>query len=247
VINHVLLKRQQQLVKSENELLKAAVELSLFYRDDNGVPITPAENSLPSFVAKCSNPPEAVNLENLVKKAYAIRPEILILLAETARSKIEQTLGQNLLDPRLDLQALTARDYGSGDKSLDETELKLGVKLEVPLELRKGQGRTAVAIAKQRELDQKLIFSRQKIQAEVQKSLLSLELAKTKAELAHQELIAARELQEGEKIRLLNGDSNLIFLNLREQTAAEAAISEIESRMECQSAMAQFDASLGKY
>jgi outer membrane protein, heavy metal efflux system len=55
---------------------------------------------------------------------------------------------------------------------------------------------------------------------------------------------AAREVEKGERERFELGDSNLIFVNLREQTAAEAAIREIDALSDYEKAKAAYRAAL---
>jgi outer membrane protein TolC len=60
------------------------------------------------------------------------------------------------------------------------------------------------------------------------------------------EVKAAEELARGESKRFELGDSNLIFVNLREQNAADAKVREIEALQDYQKAFVAFEATLAR-
>lgn len=61
-----------------------------------------------------------------------------------------------------------------------------------------------------------------------------------------QEVKAADDLARGEAKRFDLGDSNLIFVNLREQNAADAKVREIEALQDYQKAFVAFEATLAR-
>jgi hypothetical protein len=61
-----------------------------------------------------------------------------------------------------------------------------------------------------------------------------------------QEVKAADDLAKGEAKRFELGDSNLIFVNLREQNAADAKVREIEALQDYQKAFVAFEATLAR-
>jgi outer membrane protein TolC len=74
----------------------------------------------------------------------------------------------------------------------------------------------------------------------------ALDLAKSRVEIVAAEVKAAEDLARGELKRFELGDSNLIFVNLREQNAADAEVREIEALQDYQKAFVAFEATLAR-
>jgi hypothetical protein len=58
--------------------------------------------------------------------------------------------------------------------------------------------------------------------------------------------VASQDLAKGELTRFNLGDSNLIFVNLREQNAADAEVREIEALQDYQKACVAFEAAVAR-
>jgi outer membrane protein TolC len=80
----------------------------------------------------------------------------------------------------------------------------------------------------------------------VQDALNGVQVARQKVQVAVQEVKAAKELADGELTRFNFGDSNLIFVNLREQNFADAEVREIEALQDYQKAFVSFEATLAR-
>jgi outer membrane protein TolC len=239
-----VLQRQSQLVEAERGLQQSAFELSLFLRDPDGNQIIPTKSSLPGKV-RIPPPWSKAQEEEQIETAYRNRPELVKLERQRDQLKVERDLQENQMRPRLDLQLIASQDTGSGSPTLEEGELKAGVKVEIPLRVRTAEGRIQVADAKDRELRRLIEFQRQKIATDVRDALNALLLLRKRYELAKQEVKAAAELEQGERIRFEQGDSNLIFVNVREQTTAEAAAREVDAIRAYQQSLAAYWAILG--
>jgi outer membrane protein TolC len=135
---------------------------------------------------------------------------------------------------------------GAGKQDRNETELKLGVKLEIPLQVRNQQGRIDQYSAKVRELTAQLNAVKDRIGVEVKDAINSIQITRDRVDVARQELTLAEELEQGERTKFVQGDSNLIFVNLREQTTADAAVREIDTVLEFQRAVINYHAALGQ-
>jgi outer membrane protein TolC len=118
--------------------------------------------------------------------------------------------------------------------------------VEIPLRTRTQEGRLDFFEAKQRKLDFTETFLKERIRADVQDALNAVEVARQRVEVAIREVRAARDLAQGEAKRFSLGDSNLIFVNLREQNAADAEIRQIESLQDYQKAFVAFEAILAR-
>jgi outer membrane protein, heavy metal efflux system len=242
-----VLKRQNELIKMQNYLRNASVKLSLYFRDKKGRPIVPSLHELPVEIPKPKKGDfQNVSEKTLIAEALKSRPEMLIVEVQKKQVDVDVQTAENQFLPQLDVDLAAAQDFGTAKKNIDQGELKLGLKIEVPLQYRKPRGKLNAAKSQSEQLSANLTLLKNTISAEVQQSKNSLQAAKDRVELARQELEAAKELEGGELIKFAQGDSNLIFVNLREQTAAEAAVQEIQALLEYQVESARLQALLAR-
>jgi outer membrane protein TolC len=240
-----VLQRQAQLLAAERAVKNAEFNLALFFRDKNGEPrLIESMRSLesiplPLFVAESS-------IDAPVAEAAAARPEFKNLQAQRDQNQLELNLARNQILPRLDLRVFSANDMGTGDPRREEPELKAGVRLEIPLATRTQQGRIDFYEAKQKKIEFTETFLKERIRADVQDALNALNIAKSRVEVVKKEVEASRDLAQGELKRFELGDSNLIFVNLREQNAADAEVREIEALQDYQKAFVAFEATLAR-
>jgi cobalt-zinc-cadmium efflux system outer membrane protein len=240
-----VLQRESQLLSAQRSLQKAEFELSFFYRGLEGQPLS-VSSLHPPKSPPLIKPPALDDLEGRIDEAHSARPEIKRLKQIIEQQKVEINLAENDLLPKVDAQSYLARDMGAGKQDRNETELKLGVKLEIPLQVRNQQGRIEQYSAKVRELTAQMNAVKDRIGVEVKDAINSIQITRDRVDVAHQELALAEELEEGERTKFIQGDSNLIFVNLREQTTADAAVREIETVLEFQRAVINYHAALGQ-
>lgn len=240
-----VLQRQAQLLSAERALKNSEFTLGLFYRDSSRQPLDVSGFStldkIPMPLFEVQRSPEEP-----IEEAMRARPEFKGLDAQRQQNDFELKLARNQILPRLDLRVFTARDYGVGDDKREETELKAGVRFEIPLLTRTQEGRIDFFEAKQRKIAFTETFLKERIRADVQDVLNAVEIARKRVQVTAQEVQAARTLAEGERARFGLGDSNLIFVNLREQNAADAEVREIEALQDYQKAFVVFEAVLAR-
>lgn len=240
-----VLQRKAQLLSAERAVKNAEFNLSLFFRDDKGQPrtIEPlqalSQIPVPLFV------PEA-SLDAPVAEAVAARPEFKNLTAQREQNELELKLARNQILPRLDLRVFSANDLGTGEVRREEPELKAGVRVEIPLATRTQQGKIAHYEAKQQKIAFTETFLKERIRADVQDALNALDVARLRVDVVKREVKAAEDLAKGEVKRFELGDSNLIFVNLREQNSADAQVREIEALQDYQKAFVAFEATLAR-
>jgi len=240
-------KRENELVKIRNLLQKALIKLSLYYRSVNGEPQLPLESEIPHELPE-PNPEEFQNYDEslLLQEAIKNRPELEMIKLKGEQVAVDVSVANNQFLPQLDLNLAAAQDFGNFNKTIDQRELKVGLKVEVPLEYRKLRGKLAAAKAQGAQVEAQRSWIENLIANEIQQSIATLRAAVERVRLARAELDAARELEAGEHTRFQLGDSNLIFVNLREQVAAEAAVQEIQSLLEYQQESATLRALLAR-
>ncbi len=240
-----VLQRQSQLVTAERAVKGAEYLLSLFFRATDGQPIDPTGYTAPERIPQPLVQPQGP-VEAHISEALAARPEFNSIKAQRAQNTLELTLARNQILPRLDLRVFAAKDYGSGEQAREDTEVKTGIRFEIPLATRTQTGKIEMYEAKQRKLAFTETFLKERIRVDVQDALTALDAAFQRIAITDQEVKAAKELADGEAERFQAGDSNLIFVNLREQNAADAEIRQVDALLDYQRAMIAFEAILAR-
>lgn len=239
-----ILGRKATLISTERSLAAAAIELSMFLRDQNGKPRVPTAAELPLFAEP--KPLVVGTVEEEVKKAIARRPEILRLEEQKKQVGYEQDLAKNGGKPAFDFQIVAAKDFGNGIPQLVPTQLEIGLVIDIPLLARGPDGKAAQAAAKADKLDYQLTFARDRIGADVRDALSLEETARARLALARSELALAKKLAAAERDAFFLGQSTLLLVNLRETAVAEAAAREIVALADRERAVAVFRAVTGE-
>ncbi|MEB3196616.1 MAG: TolC family protein, partial [Candidatus Sericytochromatia bacterium] len=231
----VVQQRLGQLAQAERGLEQAAIELSLFWRDEGGAPHLPEAARLPGVLP----PAQAIAsgaLQADLTAALGLRPEPQRLQALLTQARVELTLAENQLAPAMDLSLAGSQDLGAGDPGRATPELEAGVSLEVPLIARTPRGRIAQAEAQVVGLEAQARFVRDRVQAEVRDAGSGVRAAVRRAEAARREREVSERLAQAEAERLRLGEGSMFQVNLREQVAAEAAVREVDALAEHQRA-----------
>jgi cobalt-zinc-cadmium efflux system outer membrane protein len=238
-----LLARRSQVVQARRSLQAAAIDLSLFLRDDTGAPVLAPDVSLPGFPE-----PDATLVASLADDlvtALERRPDIRALEAKRRQMATEFDLASNQTAPAIDLVASYGRDFGDGSVTKFGNELKVGLDFELPLQRRKARGKVAVQAAKLARLDAQLNFVRDSVVADVRDAHSALAAALDTVELARDEFDAARQLAAAERDRFDLGDSTLFIVNLRELTAFDVQVREASALADYYAATATYEAAIG--
>ena len=83
-------------------------------------------------------------------------------------------------------------------------------------------------------------------EADVRDAQSAILRAAERVEAARREVRLAEELEEAERTRYAQGDSQLLIVNLREQQTAEAELRAIDARLDHQRAIADLRAARGE-
>lgn len=240
-----ILQRKSQLVTAERSFQQSAIELSLFLRDGAGNPRTPSESELPASIPRDISR-SASDLANDIEIALAHRPELARLAASREQSTFEADWADNQLAPRVDLQIAASRDFGNGSTTRSGTELEATVLLEIPLERRLASGRGESARATRDRIEATERLMKDRIRADVRDTHSALRAALARIDIVVSETDLARKLEQGERSRFEHGDSNILFVNLREQATADALVREIEALTDYHKSLAQLRGALGE-
>ncbi len=242
-----VLERKRQLVAATRSFEKAAIDLSLFVRGNDGTPRMPRPGELPSDLAAQGSEPTTV--AGALRRALSERPELAQQQALLTAARVERELSANRVSPRLDAFGEVSKDLGQGPSdvayTLRPTVVEFGVALSVPLWLRKARGKRDSAEAKVRATEQKTVFASDKVRAEVLDAWSQLRAARERAEVAQDAAAAAMLVADGERERFELGATTILFVNLREQTAADAEMAVIDAVAESHYARARLQLATG--
>lgn len=238
-----ILQRESQLVKAERAFQNAGIELAVFLGNEEEV-------LLRSKVPKVMLPPGPKSIhssEELTNIAIGKRPEIKAIRILQNQLETELKLAKNQTDPKLDFMFQVSKDLGDGNKTKEQTEVESGVLVEIPLQVRKAEGKIASTEAKLRKIEQEMMFYKKRIEADIKDAISALENARNQIYLNRKELKYARELEAGERSRFQAGESTIFIVNLREQATADTALKEVEALQEYHVAEANLKAALGEW
>ncbi|MCB0329805.1 MAG: TolC family protein [Bdellovibrionales bacterium] len=225
-----ILQRRSRVVKQEALVKELALGLSLYFRGSAGTPIVPSLEELPSNVPKIAEPQKS--LERYLLEAYQQRPDLKRIETEVRMIQREERFESSRLLPDLELSTSYSRDDGSGSLSREGDEVKFYVSVEVPLFQRKTKGKLRkLENATHRKLIGKR-YLQEKIRTDLSVYLTQLQQAYDRYLVSVAELETTKELEDGESERFKSGDSNLLFLAMRELAAAEARVHVIEANAE---------------
>ncbi len=236
-----LLKRKATAVKARQELEQAAISLRLFVRDREGTPVDVTESMLPETLP-LGERMLTDEVQRLVEEALERRPELRSILLKRSQAELERRLAKNQRAPAIDVGAMVLRDFGRGPESLAPTELQVSLVVEIPLQAREARGKMRKAEAEAAGLSARADLLRDTIAAEVERALVAVIGAHDRAEVAGEAVSVARELASAERRRFDLGATTLLFVNIREQQVADAALEEIAARLAYQKALAELSA-----
>lgn len=210
--------RRADLVVAEQELAVAALELSLWHRDEAGTPIVPGREQLPGL--------EAPRLAEVDVAMALARPDLQALRASAEQAGIRRAVASNAQLPELQAKVATRQDLTD-----EPQEWVVGAKLELPLALREGRGERAKAVAMESAVLARVEGAEDRVAAELAAALERREAASQRGEWAARSAVRARELLVLERRSWELGASNLFVLVQREDALASAAKHQIDAEL----------------
>ncbi|MEO0696074.1 MAG: TolC family protein [Pseudomonadota bacterium] len=249
-------RRQIRATEAQRDFRAAANSLSFYLRGDDGMPRTPTRAELPPAPSINMAASQVVDDQDLIETAMAaaddasaqallLRPEIALVEVAIDRARNEMALGRNARLPRLDLTYELQHDFGEvaeGGISRDSTDNLLGLKFSVPFERRDAEGKIRKAEADLSAARLRRRQLRDQIDIEIRNILLDLDMARQLTLLAVQEVDQSRTMEQAERERFAGGASDFFLVNIREETAADAAIRFHLAHLNARIARANLDA-----
>jgi outer membrane protein TolC len=242
----LIVSRRVKRLDALRKLQTTAAKLSLFLRLQDGMPFVPPPELLPAGFPE----PQPVNanlLQQDIAFAQTRRPELQALDVVRQMLNVDLSQAQNLLQPELDAVVANSKDLGGPTSSKQDKspyELEAGVFFSVPLQRRKAQGKIAAIEGKLAQINAKRQFAADKISVEVQSAVIALDTAYQAIGQARDAVRLNEEMQQFELIRLEQGDSDFLRLNLREQATFDARVIEVDALLQYFEAEAEYRAAV---
>lgn len=240
--------RRAKLSAVKLEFRQLCLALGLYRRTDEGLPLAARADELPEL-------PEVQSFDSLprakLKEALLKAPGLRIY--ENAGKIVEKELAwaKNQTLPELDLELFTSQSYGATrpyselDRSVTETAAGGKLKLSWDVQRRKARGKTAQLRAKLQAIEAKNRQLADKLGAEFEGQLASLDAQFEIADLSREATRQAREVSAAERESFNMGQSSLLALNLREQAAISAYLEELDAVLEFQRSWVKLQEILG--
>jgi outer membrane protein TolC len=240
-----ILQRRSQNIESERALQQATIDLSLFYRDQGGAPVLARVSQLPGPFPELTAMTED-RLKEDIETALSRRPEIQRFIVQRRQTQFDANLARNQRLPNVDVLMSFTQEGGNGTVKRGPSDLRASLVFDLPLQRRAAEGKLRSAEAKLNQLDQRERFAREQITAEVQDAVSAVQAAYRRARVIAEEVGVARQLQELERSRFDLGDSNLFLVNLREQSAFDAAVREVSAQADYFRAYALYELAIAE-
>lgn len=235
--DRVVLARRSSLLEARGAFAEAQQALALYYRADDGTPVVVPLDRVPAAMG-APPPVRDAEVDRWIADAQRARPDLEALDVEARQADVDRDLARNHGLPTVDVSAFVARDLGSGSPSLAPTEVGVGITVTIPVQRRRARGELRQAAARRAQVEAKQRGLRDRIAAELREAAQLAQLAAERVALARERLAAAERLAEAERIRLDQGASDVLVVNLRELDVAAAAGDAIAAGLELHRAAA---------
>lgn len=234
-----ILQREGLVVDARRQAEVAAEALSLFLRNEQGLPVYPVYDDsleIPIDEETFLNQP----VSQLVNQALANRPDIAAARVVQEQLQLEIQLAENLAKPQLDLKFYSANDFGAGSDSLQGIDNRVELSFSIPLQTRTARGRRASATARLMEVGHDLRLLIDQAERDMRASLVNLRATSELKDVALRELEVAQALADAEARRFEAGTSDFFLLNVRERMLAEAELRRWGADLNHQIALANY-------
>lgn len=223
-----IFQRRQLLNQAKLQFEQAAINLSMFYRNDKGQPIQAQQGNLPflhQLKHRLSHLPAAISSTINLDAHPALRQLNILYGINTLRLK----LARNERLPILNLETYTSKDTGRGDPRKDPRAARVGLHFHFPLYQREARGKILKGLGEQRRLETQKTFSLNTLQQSFDRLVVSQKRLHQQYRLASEQLKMAKVIQRAEYRRFKMGGSSLFLVNQWEQNTAQASLSLIDT------------------
>jgi outer membrane protein TolC len=241
----LIVSREAKLIQAERKFLQAAVDLSLYYRNEQGDPHVVSAARLAAFPEP--NRPDEHQLDNDLGMALELRPELRYIRLQRQKTSVELNMARNQTLPSLDTGMYAAQDVGQQTPKGDKTpfQLEAGLYFDVPVQRRQAQGQVRAFEAQLAQISAQERYYADRIVADVRFAMTGLVTAYNELMRAREGVVLAERMEQAERDKFAAGNSNILFVNLREQATADTRLLVIDALENFHLAEAEYRAALG--
>ncbi len=228
--NQYIQKRRVSVLKSEYEFKKASYYLSLFYRDVNGTPQSLTGAEIPDISNEVlTSIPDSLPV---YQQAKAKSLELQELRSQEKQAELDVRLGTNNILPKVDVNFEWNQDQIVGPPNINSDENRIMLNIDIPLQFRKGLGKRRAGKAKQAQIEAKQKLTYEKLKVNTENLVLQLNAYAEIYKISTDQVKLADKLAAAERRKFSQGASDLILVNIREETLAEAQVKNLASLLE---------------
>lgn len=234
--------RKGSLQAAKERLLRAEYALSLFYRDENGLPITPSpQESFEDYPSKLASLLDGLDLNSSIDELIKKRPDMKNLALRVEKTEVDLELARQDLRPQVDV---TTEYYQrtQDNPNMPRDYLMVMAQVSVPIERDLGNGNIAAARARKMVALSEMSLGQQTYKFEVMAMRKALTLQLEQVIQSEIEFAKAKELVASETYKFKSGGGNLYLVNLREEAQANAEASFHESRLSFMNTLLSYQA-----
>ncbi|NBO91093.1 MAG: TolC family protein [Planctomycetia bacterium] len=242
--------REARVVAALRLFQQAGFALSLYHRDAVGNPIVPTLSLLPMLTIPVGAP-DAIQRKKDLQTALTARPEVQRLSLARDKVNVDIRLAENQALPGMNVGIAGLQDVGFGKRSpsstskLDRQSVEVSLLFDVPLQRREARGRMISARAELLRIAAEEQLARDQISLELQDAANALDRAYELLRRGRDNRLQSDYMAEAERRLFDIGKSDQFRVNLRELTAAEARLLEIEAAAEFYRSLADYEAARG--
>lgn len=236
-----IMKRRSDVLKTKQEFQEAALLLSLFLRDNKGLPLIVTEKVLPEKTEMESDF-KLKTFQSDLKRVVRMSPKLINLDLKTKEAENDILNAENALAPRFDLKVEVSKDQGNGSETLQQEEQKVMLQLDIPIERNLGNGLVNQNKVKRKILKRQRQFEEDNLSVKLKKIYTRFGTFKQVIENTQKEVEFAKTLQVAERRKFAQGTSDFFLVNLRDQNLANAQEKLVHSWFKLSKTIAEYRA-----
>ncbi len=244
--DRTILQRKSALAQGNRSFTRARLDLE-------GLLSTRAEkipelslSEIPEITIPANLKPQSNSWKESEQENAETHPEVRRQRLVLEQTGIDRELAGNQFLPKLDFSVEAGENLGNPIYGLSKFRMNGGLFFEFPIPSRAASARISQAEAQWVRQEATASLTLVRIRNQISDAGIALGLAMERLRLATSEMELAKKLVDLESKRFLEGDSNLLLLNIREQNLAEAEVRKFEAFSEMKKSEIDLHAAQGR-
>lgn len=234
-----ILQRKEVVRQTKRQFENISNKLSMYMRGPDGEPFLMELSNLPSDLPSHDNV-SIGDMNDALGEIVSINPKVRQLENEMKQAQNQIALGQNDMQPALDVEVGVANDFGSGSRTRDDLDSTLRLNMSFPLQRRSGEGQVRQGQARKRQVEQKRNLELERLRVSFENILSNVAAAQDLLDITEEEISVTQQMENAERKRFDNGQSDFFLVNIREINAVTAKINNIKASQYLSSVYADY-------